>query len=60
MKYETPGFKEAVDAAEAAIKSHNAFGEGLRAAYGAPNPHKPGTSEYEEWKRGYYSSKEAA
>lgn len=45
---------EAVDAAEA----HNAFGEGLRAAVGAPNPNQPGTPQYDEWRRGYYSTHE--
>ena len=56
----TIGFKEAVDAAETAMKEHSAFGEGLRATYGAPNPYQPGTPQYDEWRRGYFSTKDAA
>ena len=60
MIYDTPGFKASVDAVEDVVKTHHAFGEGLRAAQNTPNPYTPGTPAYDSWRRGYFSSKEEA
>jgi hypothetical protein len=54
---ETPGFKEAVDNAEQALKLNSAFTEGQRAGYlDVPpglNPFVFGTLEHSEWARGH-------
>ena len=54
---ETAGFKEAVDAAEQALKAHSAFQEGQRAgmldASPGLNPFVNGTAEHAEWARGH-------
>ena len=56
----TTGFKESVDAAEEAMKTHNAFAAGMRAMENAPNPHRIDTPDYAAWQRGYFSAREAA
>ena len=53
----TPGFKESIDAAEAALKVNSAFQEGQRAGMldvsPGLNPFVNGTAEHGEWARGH-------
>lgn len=52
----TLGFKESVDAAEQAMKRHNAFSEGQRAGNALRaaglNPYPDDSQEFHEWNRG--------
>jgi len=58
----TPGLKDAVDDAEAAMKLHHAFVAGRNAGMVGltVNPHPSGSPEALEWDRGRSITKEAA